>query len=313
MRSGKAPGFWVVLVGGSALCTALAGAQQPPASPPVVPNPSLSQQQPPLRVDVDLVQVPLSVLDPWGRIVTGLGRENFRVFEDGVEQEVLKVQSEEVPVSVGIVFDQSGSMGINSAIQAARIMSGQFFKTRNFNDEFLVVALDSRAHLVSPFTESVEAVQTSLMYTKPGGMTALNDAIYLALNKMKFGKHSRKALIIITDGEENHSRYSDKDVEQAALEADTQVYVIGARNVYESGMLGKISSKTGGRWFGYSYYVDTAEHIWNELRNQYILGYRSANRAHDSKWRKIKIQLKVPRGMPPLKVYAKSGYIAPRS
>lgn len=283
-------------------------AQGPPPTGTVAPQ----NKDPQIRVDVELVQVPLTVLDPWGRIVTGLTRENFRIFEDSLEQELLQVQVEEVPISVGIVFDKSRSMGINSAIQAARIMSSQFFKTRNLRDEFLVVALDSRAHLITNFTDRVETVQQSLMYTKPGGMTALNDAIYLALNKMKFGKHPRKALIIITDGEENHSRYSDKDVEQAAIEADTQIYVIGAGSGYQSGMLGHIAEKTGGRWFTYSYYADTADHIWNELRNQYILGYRSSNRAHDGKWRKIKVQLRVPRGLPPLKVFAKSGYLAPR-
>jgi len=253
------------------------------------------------------------VLDPYGRIVTGLGSGNFRVFEDGVEQEVVKVQVEEVPISVGIVFDKSGSMGIGAAIQAARLMSTEFFKTRNLQDEFMVVALDSRAHLITPFTDRVETVQTQLLYTKPGGQTALNDAIYLALSEMKAGKHPRKALIIISDGEENHSRYSDKDVEQAALEADTQIYVIGAQRSYESGMLGKISSTTGGRWFTYSFYADTASHIWSELRNQYILGYRSSNRTRDGKWRRIKVALKVPRGLPPLKVFAKSGYLAPRN
>ncbi len=263
-------------------------------------------------MDVELVQVPLTVLDPWGRVVTGLDRGNFRVFEDGVEQEVAKVQVEEVPISVGIVFDKSGSMGLNAAIQAARLMSVEFFKTKNLQDEFMVVALDGRAHLISPFTDNVEKVQTNLLYTKPGGMTALNDAIYLALSEMKQGRHSRKALIVISDGEENHSRYSDGDVERAALEANTQVYVIGANPLYESGMLGKISSKTGGRMFGYSSYADTASHVWNELRNQYILGYASNNRAHDGKWRKIKVVLRVPRGLPPLKVYAKTGYYAPR-
>jgi len=308
MLNGRVKTGWT-LAGLAILVAALAGAQQPPAGP--APPPASQKQQPPIRVDVELVQVPLSVLDPYGRIVTGLDRGNFRVFEDGVEQEVEKVQVEEVPISVGIVFDKSGSMGIGAAIQAARLMSTEFFKTRNIRDEFMVVALDSRAHLITPFTDTVEKVQTQLMYTKPGGQTALNDAIYLALNEMKTGKHPRKALIIITDGEENHSRYGDKDVEQAAVEADTQIYVIGASPFYASGLLGKISSKTGGRWFTYSAYADTASHIWNELRNQYVLGYRSSNSVRDGKWRKIKVVLRVPRGLPPLKVFAKSGYLAP--
>ena len=300
----------VRLVGLVAFGAALVLAQQPQA--PSQPPPGKAKQDPPIRVDVELVQVPLSVLDPWGRIVTGLGMGNFRVMENDVEQEVVSVQTEDVPISVGIVFDKSGSMGINSAIQSARLMSSQFFKTGNLRDEFMVVAFDGRAQLVSPFTDTVDKLRMDLMYTKAGGMTALNDAIYLGLHQMRTGKHSRKALIVITDGEENRSRYSDKDVEQAAIEADTQIYVIGAHRAYEAGMLGKISSKTGGRWFGYSHYEDTASHIWNELRNQYVLAYRSSDRARDGKWRKIKVLLKVPRGLPPLKVYAKSGYLAPK-
>jgi Ca-activated chloride channel family protein len=313
MNATRMPGKYAWILACMALC-ALVALAQGPGTVPASPSPAAAPQgkNPQIRVDVELVQVPLTVLDPWGRIVTGLTRENFRVFEDSVEQEVLHVQVEEVPISVGIVFDKSGSMGMNAAIQAARIMSAQFFKTKNLEDEFLVVALDSRAHLITPFTESIESVQQTLMSTKPGGMTALNDAIYLALSKMKLGRHARKALIIITDGEENHSRYSDKDVEQAALEADTQIYVIGAAEIFKSGVLGDIAEKTGGRWFTYSYYTDTADHIWNELRNQYILGYRSSNRARDGKWRKIKVLLRVPRGLPPLKVYAKTGYLAPR-
>ncbi len=312
----KLTGAWPIFSGVLMLALAGVGAPQDagvPSPAPALQNPPSVAQQPPIRLDVELVQVPLTVLDPWNRIVTGLGREHFRVFEDGVEQEVVKVQVEEVPISVGIVFDKSGSMGLNAAIQAARLMSNEFFKTKNIRDEFLVVALDSRAHLITPFTDNVDRVQSELMYTKPGGLTALNDAIYLALNQMKTGKHPRKALIIISDGEENHSRYSDKDVEQAAVEADTQVYVIGAGAGFESGMLGKICCKTGGRWFGFAHYGDTASHIWNELRNQYTLGYASSNRVRDGKWRKIKVQLRVPRGMPPLKVYAKSGYLAPTS
>lgn len=298
---------WCVTVAFAGLVAAgapLGVARDPGAKHPIAPT---QKQQPPVRVEVEVVQVPLSVLDPWGRIVTGLRRENFRLFEDGVEQEIVKVQVEEVPISVGIVFDKSGSMGIGGAIQAARLMGVQFFKTGNYQDEFMVVAFDSRAQLVSPFTENVEKLKMDLMYTRAGGMTAMNDAIYLGLHQMKNGKHSRKALIVISDGMENRSRYSEKDVEQAAIEADTQVYSIGAG----WGLLRSLTEKTGGRTFGYANYENTVQHIWNELRNQYVLGYASSNRARDGKWRKIKVQLRVPRGMPPLKVYAKSGYLAP--
>ncbi|MBI3406096.1 MAG: VWA domain-containing protein [Acidobacteria bacterium] len=303
-RSEAARALWCVTL--LVLGASLVLAQQPASTPP----PKAAKQEPNIRVDVDLVQVPLSVLDPAGRIVTGLGMGNFRVYEDGVEQEVLKVQTEEVPISVGIVLDKSGSMGANNNILAARLMGNQFFKTAGIQDEFMVVVFDSRAQLITDFTQSVEKLRIDLMYMKPGGMTALNDAMYLALNKMKLGKRARKAVIVITDGEENHSRYNDKDVEQAAIEADSQVYVIGAGSGYWGGLLQRIASKTGGRMYEYSLYQDTAEHIWAELRNQYVVGYRSSNRARDGKWRKIRVVLKVPRGLPPMKVYAKSGYLA---
>jgi len=294
---------------------ALAAAAQERAGPATGRDPketpgdsSAAKSKNHIRVGVDLVRVPLTVLDPYERLVTGLGRGDFRVFEDGVEQEILHVHEEDAPISVAIVFDKSGSMGVGGAIQAAQLMGVEFLRTANPEDDFMVVSFDGRARLVSGFTGSVEGLKTDLMFTQAKGMTAMNDAIYLALGEMRRARNDRKAIIIITDGGENHSRFSDRDVERAALESSAQFYVIGGSGNF---LLGRLADKTGGRIFGWQQHADTAAHIWSELRNQYVLGYRPSNARRDGKWRKIKVQLRVPRGLPKLHVFAKSGYLAP--
>jgi Ca-activated chloride channel family protein len=276
-----------------------------------------------LHIDVEMALVNVTVTDPYNRLVTGLDPDNFRVFEDNVEQEVVTFSSEDVPISIGVIFDFSGSM--SNKVGKAREAALQFFKTANPQDEFFLVSFNERAELTSAFTNSVEDLQSRLMLTSPKGRTALLDAIYLGLSEMRGAHNAKRALLILSDGGDNHSRYNENDIKRLVREADTQIYAIGifdplgSRNrtpeeLKGPSLLSEITEMTGGRVFAVERMEDLpdiATKIGMELRNQYVLGYRPSNKAHDARWRKIKIKLRAPRGLPPLTVYAKTGYYAP--
>jgi Ca-activated chloride channel family protein len=329
-----------------AFLVAGAGAQSPAQSPPPPPpaanqNPGAPPESivipgPPhrgksgftpdgknaVRVDVDLALVNVTVTDPYNRLVTGLEQENFRVFEDNVEQEITHFSAEDVPISIGVILDLSGSMA--NKIDKSRMAALQFFKTANPQDEFFVVSFNEHAELSSPFTTSVEDISTRMLFTAAHGRTAMLDGIYLGLSQMRGARNQKKALLLISDGGDNHSRYSEHDIRSFIREADTQIYAIGlydaagARATPEEvagpATLGELTDESGGRTFGVSNLSDLPDiaiKIGMELRNQYVLGYRPSNRARDGKWRKIKVKLRPPKGLPPLNVYAKSGYYSP--
>lgn len=276
-----------------------------------------------LHLDVDLALINVTVTDPYNRLVTGLDTDNFRVYEDNVEQEVVTFSSEDVPISIGVIFDFSGSMA--NKISKAREAALQFFKTANPQDEFFLVSFNERAELTSAFTNSIEDLQSRMMLTAPKGRTALLDAIYLGLSQMRGAKNGKRALLILSDGGDNHSRYNESDIKRLVKEADTQLYAIGIfdplgyRNrtpeeLNGPSLLGEVTEMTGGRVFSVenlNELPDIASKIGMELRNQYVLGYRPSNKAHDARWRKIKIKLRAPKGLPPLNVYSKTGYYAP--
>ena len=276
-----------------------------------------------LHLDVDLALVNVTVTDPYNRLVTGLDPDNFRVYEDNIEQEVVTFSSEDVPISIGVIFDFSGSMA--NKIGKARDAAVEFFKTANPQDEFFLVSFNERAELTSAFTNSVEDLQSRMMLTAPKGRTALLDAIYLGLSQMRGAKNGKRALLILSDGGDNHSRYNESDIKRLVKEADTQLYAIGIfdplgyRNrtpeeLNGPSLLSEVTEMTGGRVFAVENLndlPDIASKIGMELRNQYVLGYRPSNKAHDARWRKIKIKLRAPKGLPPLNVYSKTGYYAP--
>jgi Ca-activated chloride channel homolog len=274
-----------------------------------------------LETEVEMTLVPVTVTDPVGRLVTGLEQENFRVFEDNVEQEIVRFESEDVPVSIGVIFDMSGSMA--DKVEKSRLAAVQFFRTSNPQDEFFLVNFNDRAQLVSQFTGSVEDLQNRMMFTSAHGMTALLDGIYLGLSQMKGAHNTKKALLIISDGGDNHSRYTELDIRNFVKESDVQIYAIG---LYEPDggptpeermgpeLLNELTSMTGGRTFpaaSVNDLADIATKISMELRNQYVIGYRPSDHQHDGRWRKIKVKLRPPKGLPPLTVTARSGYYAP--
>src|SRR6266478_5438680 len=231
--------------------------------------------------------------------------------------------AEDVPISIGVIFDFSGSM--SNKVGKAREAAVQFFKTANPQDEFFLVSFNERAELTSSFTNSVEDLQSRMMLTVPKGRTALLDAIYLGLSQMRGAHNAKRALLILSDGGDNHSRYNESDIKRLVKEADTQLYAVGIfdplgyrnRSPEELGgpsLLSEVTEMTGGRVFAVEKLddlPDIASKIGMELRNQYVLGYRPSNKAHDARWRKLKIKLRAPKGLPPLSVYSKTGYYAP--
>jgi Ca-activated chloride channel family protein len=293
---------------------------QPPA--PKVPDldPAFNTHTKPYKKDVELVLVPVTITDPLNRLVTGLDRDNFNLFEGKDRQEIKTFSSEDAPVSIGVVFDMSGSM--SSKIERAREAVVEFFKTANPQDEFFMITFADKPEEIADFTSSVDDIQGRLIYTVPRGRTALLDAIYLGVTKMRQAKYPKKALLIISDGGDNHSRYTEGEIKSMVKEADVLIYAIGIYDHYfptdeerlGPTLLSDVTELTGGRAFTIDNPNDLADvstKIGIELRNQYVIGYRPKNPVRDGKWRKIKVKLLPPKGLPPLKVYAKTGYYAP--
>jgi Ca-activated chloride channel homolog len=276
-----------------------------------------------IRVDSQLVLINVTVTDPLNRFVTGLEKENFKLFEDKVEQSVTHFASEDAPLSVGLVFDTSGSMG--SKLAKSRQAVAQFFKTANPEDEFFLVQFNDRPELTQGFTTSLEEIQNRLTFTQAKGRTALLDGIMLAIHTMKKARNPRKALLIISDGGDNSSRYTESEIKNLVREADVQIYAIGifepfsargrtAEELSGPGLLSEIAEQTGGRHFpveNLNELPDIAAKIGIELRNQYILGYAPINQERNGKYRRVQVKLVQTRGLPPLRVFSRLGYYAP--
>lgn len=274
----------------------------------------------PFQVDVDLVLVNVTVTDDWNRIVTGLDKDNFAIMEGNEAQKVRTFSNEDAPISLGVIFDMSGSM--SDKIEKAREAVLEFMKTANPQDEFFMITFNDRPQLRADFTKSIEDVQGKLVYTVPQGSTALLDAIYMGINKMRDAHNAKKALLIISDGGDNHSRYTQNEIKSMVKEADVQIYAIGIfslspiqpEEIAGPDLLKEVAQVTGGRMFTINNpneLADVATKIGIELRNQYVLGYRPTNRTKDGRWRKIKVKLIPPKGLPHLNVYSKMGYYAP--
>jgi len=284
-------------------------------------SPTLNTRVRPLKVAVDLVLVPVTITDPMNRLVTGLEKENFQLFEGSAPQEIKSFSSEDAPVSLGVIFDSSGSM--SSKMDRAKDAVVEFFKTANPQDEFFMITFSDEPEVVNDFTSSVDDIQGKLVFTVPRRRTALLDAIYMGVSKMREAKYPKKALLIISDGGDNHSRYTENEIKALVKEADVMVYAIGIYDRYFQTqeerlgpeLLGEIAELTGGRAFTVENpndLADVATKIGVELRNQYVLGYRPTTLMRDGKWRKIKVKLLPPKGLPPLRVYARTGYYGPQ-
>lgn len=295
---------------------------KPSHEPPVVEGKAGLTARPNerFRVNVNLVLIPLTVTDPMDRLVTGLEKSNFAIYDENKPQTISSFSTQDAPVSIGIIFDMSGSMA--DKILRARDSILEFMKTSNPKDQYFVIAFNDRPELIEDFTSSTEKIEERLANVKAGHRTALLDAIYYGLNKMRDAEYPRKALLVVSDGGDNRSRYTENEVRALVRESDVQIYSIGIFDPDAPTMeerlgpllLNDISSETGGRLFkvdDVSEMGDIATKISEELRNEYVLGYSPTNQKHDGKWRKVKVRLEPPPGLPPLTVHARNGYYAP--
>ena len=282
-----------------------------------------------IRVDSTLVLIPVTVTDPMNRFVTGLDKDFFKLSEDNSEQQITQFSSEDAPLSVGLVFDASGSM--SNKLHKSRQAAAQFFKTANPEDEFFLVQFNDRAELIGERTQgraarhNTEEIQNRLTFTQAKGRTALLDAVYLAIHQMKKAKNPRRAILLLSDGGDNSSRYTESEIRKLVREADVQIYAIGifepaggrgrtAEEMSGPGLLNDIAEQTGGRHFAVdnvNELPDVAAKIGVELRNQYVLGYTPSNQNRDGKYRRVKVKVNQPRGFPSLRAFWRLGYYAP--
>ncbi len=276
-----------------------------------------------IRVDTNLVLVPVTVCDPNNKPVTGLEREHFRVFDDKVEQTITHFAMEDEPLAVGLVFDTSGSMG--TKLRRSRMAAAAFFRQANPEDEFFLVEFNDQPRLVVPLTRDVAEIQNQLTFTTSKGRTALLDAILLALNEMKKSKMKRKALLIISDGGDNSSRYTEGEVRNRVREGDVLIYAIGIFEPYGSrgrspeelsgpGLLNDLAEQSGGRHLpveDLAELPDVAAKIGIELRNRYVIGFTPTDQQRDGRYHHVRVQVVPPHGLPTLKAYWRTGYYAP--
>src|ERR1700751_2794356 len=273
-----------------------------------------------IRTRADLVLVPVTVTDPMNRVVIGLKQGNFQLYEGKQSQQIKHFSREDAPVSLGVILDVSGSM--ESKIERAREAVMKLLEASNPQDEFFLITFSDTPHVVQTFTHTISELQEQLLFARPKGRTALLDALYLGLNKMRESKYARKALLLISDGGDNHSLYTEKEVKARIKESDVLVYSVGVfdrefatrEELLGPELLTEISEVTGARCYTLESpnnlpIID--QHIGLELRNQYVLAYSPSNSRSDGKWRKIKVKLTLlPKKVPPLRVHARTGYYA---
>jgi len=306
---------------GLALCVLFSGwtlGQEAAGAKAGQPDTALS-----LRVDTTLVLIPVAVTDSLNRFVLGLQKEDFHLSEDNVEQNVAHFSGEDAPLSVGLVFDESGSMDYKLKTSQAAV--AQFLKTMNADDEAFLVEFNDSARLSVGLTTHTDEIEDALKKAQPGGLTALLDAVRMGLAEMKKARNSRKAMVIISDGGDNHSQYTAAQIESLVREADVQIYAMGVfeptlslglppEQVSGPRLLSEIATQTGGRAFAAALTSDlpsVAARIAVELRNQYVVGYYPKNQTRDGKYRHVEVKLAQPRGMSPLKAHWRLGYYSP--
>lgn len=276
-----------------------------------------------LRTTVDFVLVPTTVMDAMNRPVTDLVESDFAVLEDGKPQRIRAFSKEDQPISVGILLDYSASMANKFVFECAAL--DQFAKNANPLDDYFVIAFSDIPHLIADSTQSIDDLQDKLALAVPSGNTSLLDAIYLGLKKLRSAQYQRRALVIISDGGDNHSYYNSKVIRRLAEESDVLIYSIGLfdnmpvplfKTIEEKlgkRVLTEITDATGGRTIAADHrekLPEIAAAISQELREQYLLGYRPSRMSHDGKWRKITVRVSAREGLAPLRAYYKRGYIA---
>src|SRR5215467_1644769 len=260
-----------------------------------------------VKIEAKLVNVTLTVSDRYGRFVTGLTRDNFEVYDDNVKQKIEHFTDEDAPISLGIIYDVSGSMSnlTSRSVQALR----RFFETTHEEDEFFIVAFNDRARLVQDYTSSIDDILNRIIFIKAKGSTALYDAVYAGIEKAKQGRHPKKALLIISDGEENSSRYSAKELSALLEESGVQVYAVGISKLYAGA---PTLMQLAGSGSGVTYFPmnegemrDIYTRISIMLRHQYVIGFYPSDTSANTKWHNVRVGIKAPRGLGRLSLYYK--------
>lgn len=293
---------------------------QDPQPQPTVPIQG-QENEPGIKIDQDLVTLTLTVTDYYGRYVSGLTEDAFTIYDDKKKQDIVFFSDTDAPVSIGILFDVSGSMTGEKILKAKNALS-RFINTSHPRDEYFLIAFNKRAQLLMDRTRDGEAVLNKLTMVEPKHNTALYDACYLGVERVTRGAHQKKALLIISDGQDNASRYNFKEVRRLMKESDVVIYSVGILDSKDSatpeGLIGQsyldeLASVTGGK----SFYPNTAvemdeifERIALELRHQYSVGYVPSNFEPNGEWHRVKVKVKPPRGLPRLSVRSREGYYA---
>ena len=264
-------------------------------------------------VNSDLVNLTVTVADKKGRLITDLDKDAFSIYENSQKQTIHFFSREDAPISVGIIFDVSGSMSPRR-IEHARLALQRFIETSSNQDEYFLVAFNQRAELLADRTRDADALLNQLRSVQPKGQTALYDACYLGLEKVMRGTHRKRALLLFTDGEDNRSRYKLSELMNLVKESDVSIYAIGMiedMNLFSQEMLTDLTALTGGKAFfpdSDEELPEVFEKIALELRSQYAIAYRPENSTADGKLRRVKVKLELPKGGPKLIVRSREGY-----
>ncbi len=275
-----------------------------------------------LRVDTSLVLIPVQATSSSGATINDLLATNFRVFEDGAEQRIIYFSKDDAPVSIGLVFDSSASM--TNKMRRSAEAAAAFFQTANREDEFFLVGFGERPKLKVPFTTDPASVYRTLVHSRAFGRTSLFDAIHLALMQMKNARNSRKALVILSDGGDNRSRFTRSEIKDEVLESDVQMHAMGIfdrdmtkhTTEEENGprLLNELAEQTGGRLYPVEDMNDLKAislSLGNALRNQYVLGYLASNSARDGKYRRVRVDLAGLPATSAIRLSHRRGYYAP--
>jgi Ca-activated chloride channel homolog len=275
----------------------------------------------PVIINTDLITFTVTVTDIYGRFVSGLGKNAFTIYDEKQPQEITYFSDDDSPVSVGVIFDVSGSMS-GDKVRRAREALAHFIQTSHDRDEYFLIAFNNRAQLLMDRTRDGNAVLDKLMFVQTKNNTALYDACYLGVERVQRGTHPKRALLLISDGQDNNSRYTFSELRRELKESDVVLYAIGilgggdvgsSLGMEGQGILDELASVSGGKAF-YPHTSaemdDIFEQIALELRHQYSIGYRPPNFSNDGKWHHIKVKVTPPRGLPRLFVRSKEGYFA---
>ncbi|HEX4899723.1 MAG TPA: VWA domain-containing protein [Pyrinomonadaceae bacterium] len=279
------------------------------------------EQDGPVIVNTDLITLTVTVTDTYGRYVSGLGKNAFTILDNKEAQDISFFSDDDAPVSVGVIFDVSGSMS-GDKIKRARDALANFIQTSHNADEYFLIAFNSRAQLLLDKTRDGDAVLDKLTFVQTKNQTALYDACYLGVEKVQRGAHPKRALLLISDGQDNKSRYTFNEVRRLLKESDVVLYAVGILSGSDAGsslgmegqgILDELANVSGGKAFfprSAAEMDDIFEQIALELRHQYSIGYKPTDFNNDGRWHRIKVKVTPPRGLPKLFVRSKEGYYA---